>query len=174
MCLWDLLSVTSGLKTFGSGITSLCCRVSLWGSPVITTSDILGVSSCVSPFSHSFFTWDVLHEYWAPPGDCTIKLFPCLFTTVYGLGSKRVVSLFFLSCCSSTWSPRSTSEYFAFLCLSVYTLLLLFCSLSLSHTPCLTGTSPSSGSLVRIFCPKSNSAELTPVVEWGKLLYAAR
>ena len=98
----------------------------LWGSPVITTSGIFGVSSCVSPFFSSFFTWDVLREYWAPPGDYAIKLFPCLFTTAYGLGSKRVVSLFFLSCCTSAWSPRSTSECLAFLCMPEYALPLLF------------------------------------------------
>ena len=77
-------------------------------------------------FVSSFFTWDVLREYWAPPGDYAIKLFPCLFTTAYGLGSKRVVSLFFLSCCTSAWSPRSTSEYLAFLCMPEYALPLLF------------------------------------------------
>ena len=77
-----------------------------------------------------------------------IKLFPCLFTTVYGLGSKRVVSLFFLSCCTSTWSPGSTSEYLAFLFTSAYALLLLFRSLSLWRTSCSTCTTLSSGSYV--------------------------
>ena len=48
--------------------------------------------------------------------------------------------------------------------MTAYALLLPFCSLSLSRTSCSTCTSLSSGSLVRIFSPKSISAGLASVL----------
>ena len=46
----------------------------------------------------NFFTRLVFLEYVAPDGLCTIKLFPCFFTTMCGVGEKVMMSLSDLSC----------------------------------------------------------------------------
>ena len=64
----------------------------------------------VSLWCSNFLTCAVFREYRAPSWDCTIKLFPCLLKSVYGVGLNRVESLSLFSCCTSTWSSGSTSE----------------------------------------------------------------
>ena len=95
LCLCDLLSGIPGFlcpsvgtlvsATFGSCGT-LCCLIgssSFWLVYDTVPPCILGVSLWCS----NFLTHTVLREYSAPSWDCTIKLFPCLLTTVcMGLG----------------------------------------------------------------------------------------
>ena len=80
------------------------------------SSDVLDGSVSASSWCSAllscknFLTCEVLREYCAPSCDCTTRLFPRLVTSVYGVGLNWVESLSCLSCCTSTWSPGTTSE----------------------------------------------------------------
>ena len=106
---WDnsVPRFASAISWLESQVWQLCVlQMELWSQPHLVPaahsssfwlvsdtvpSCMLGASLCCS----NFLTCAVLQEYWAPSWDCTIKLFPCLLTTVYGVRLNRDESLFF-------------------------------------------------------------------------------
>ena len=171
LCIWDFLSGTWGSTACGSGFTTLCgvSLSCLWDSPVITTSGILGVSLCVLPFSGSFFTWNALGEYWTPPGSsCSHACSPqCMDSVQNGLWAcfSSLVALV-LDLREYLWVPRISLHVSIRFALTLSFIVLMTHFLFDMYNAQLRE--------LRIFRPKSNSAGLTPVVEWGRLLYAAR
>ena len=110
-----------------------CPRASV--ASLISVSSASGISPfswnvpCFSPFPSYFLTKVVFLAYRAPVGDSTTTLFPVLLMILCGVALNVVENCLV----SRVGYSVTDTDYCALLCVSAYSLLLAFCSVSRSH-----------------------------------------